>query len=111
MRLTTAFNRLLALPGITVSDVAFGAGIVTATVALRRRRLCCPRCDYSTRARHDTRPGARFTRDFEDLVAFLATKTDKTTITRLLRIDWDTVGRICARVVADGLTRLAWTGW
>jgi len=44
-----------------------------------------------------------FTRDFEDLVAFLATKTDKTTITRLSRLDWDSVGRICARVVADGL--------
>lgn len=144
IRVTTAFNRLLALPGITVSDVSFGAGVVTVTVVLRRRRLCCPRCDYSTRSRHDTRPvasswrglalgpwqvivraelrrvdcpthgvltegvpfarpGARFTRDFEDLVAFLATKTDKTTITRLYRIDWDTVGRICARVVADGL--------
>ena len=36
-------------------------------------------------------------------MAFLATKTDKTTITRLSRVDWDTVGRICARVVADGL--------
>ena len=33
----------------------------------------------------------------------LATKTDKTTITRLVRIDWATVGRICARVVADKL--------
>ena len=44
-----------------------------------------------------------FTRDFEDLVASLATKTDKTTITRLSRLDWDSVGRICSRVVADGL--------
>jgi transposase len=44
-----------------------------------------------------------FSRDFEDLVAFLATKTDKTTITRLSRVDWDTVGRICERVVAHGL--------
>jgi transposase len=30
---------------------------------------------------------AGFTRDFEDLVAFLATKTDKTTITRISRLD------------------------
>jgi transposase len=44
-----------------------------------------------------------FTRDFEDVAAFLATKTDKTTITRFLRIDWDTVGRICDRVVGDEL--------
>src|SRR6266545_4904691 len=41
---------------------------------------------------------AGFTRDFEDVAAFLATKTDKTTIARFLRIDWDTVGRICQRV-------------
>lgn len=38
-----------------------------------------------------------------DLAAFLATKTDKTTIARLLRVDWDTVGRICQRVAAEGL--------
>ena len=33
----------------------------------------------------------------------MATKTDKTTITRLSRVDWDSVGRICERVVAEGL--------
>jgi hypothetical protein len=33
----------------------------------------------------------------------LATKADKTTISRLVRVDWETVGRICARVVADEL--------
>src|SRR5680860_1323415 len=37
------------------------------------------------------------------LAAKNATKTDKTTITRISRVDWDTVGRICERVVADGL--------
>jgi transposase len=48
------------------------------------------------------------TGDFEDLVAFLATKTDKTTITRGSRVHWDSVGRIGERIVADGLdpTRL-----
>jgi transposase len=49
------------------------------------------------------RPGTGFTRDFEDLVAWLATKMDKTAICRYARIDWDTVGRIRQRVVADGL--------
>jgi transposase len=141
---------LLDLSGITVVDVSFvGTSAVNVDVALRRRRLVCPLCPFSTRARYDTRPvtstwrhldfgrwqvlvrarlrrlacpqhGVRveaipfararsgFTRDFEDLVAYLATKTDKTTITRLSRVDWDTVGRICERVVADGLdpTRL-----
>jgi len=144
VRVTTAFNRLLALPGVRVSGVSFGADTVTVEVALRRRRLACPLCAFTTGARYDSRPvasswrhldlgrwqvvvraslrrlacpthGVRveavpfarhrsgFSRDFEDLVAFLATRTDKTTIARLCRVDWDTVGRICARVVADGL--------
>ena len=44
------------------------------------------------------RDGARFTRDFEDLVAWLMTKTDRTAVCRLVRIDWETVGRIIKRV-------------
>lgn len=35
---------------------------------------------------------SHLTRDFEDLIAFLATPTDKTTIARSLGLDWDTVG-------------------
>jgi transposase len=49
------------------------------------------------------RPGCEFTRDFECLVAWLATRTDKSTVKRLVRIDWDTVGRIIQRVCADEL--------
>ncbi len=44
------------------------------------------------------RDGARFTRDFENLVAWLATKTDQTAACRLVRIDWQTVGRMIERV-------------
>jgi transposase len=44
------------------------------------------------------RDRARFTRDFDDLVAWLATKTDKTATCRLTRIDWHTIGRIIERV-------------
>lgn len=149
MRATTLCRRLLDLEGINVTTVDFAADTLVAEVMLRRRRLACGRCEFTTRFRYDTRavasswrgldvgrrkvnirawlrrlacpehgvvvecvpfarPGSRFTTDFEDLVAYLATKTDKTTITRLQRIDWDTVGRICERVVADGLdpTRL-----
>lgn len=150
MRVTTAFNTLLALQGVWVTDVAFGPDHVEVTVRLRRRRLVCPHCGWSTHARHDTRPdhsswrgldlgvwkviirarlcrlhcrpcdrvtvqavpfarhGARFTRDVEDLVAWLAQRTDKTTITRLVRINWRTVGAIITRVVADHIddTRL-----
>ena len=44
------------------------------------------------------RDGARFTRDFENLVVWLATKTDKTATCRVTRIDWQTIGRIVERV-------------
>jgi transposase len=139
MRVTSALSRLLDLPGVWVKQVVFEPDRVLVTVALRRRRLRCPKCSYSTRHResrqhHDSvwrhldlgrwrlevcarlrrlrcprhgvhvegvpfaRDGARFTRDFEDLVAWLATKTDKTATCRLTRIDWKTIGRIIERV-------------
>ena len=54
------------------------------------------------------------TRDLDDLLAWLATRMDKTAIARLCRVSWRTVGRACARVVAteldpdrlDGLFRI-----
>ena len=142
MRVTSAFSRLLSLPGVWVRKVSFESGRVVVTVVLRRRRLQCPKCSYLTwhrenEQRHDSvwrhldlgvwrlevharlrrlrcpehgvhvegvpfaRDGARFTRDFDDLVAWLATKTDKTATCRLTRIDWHTIGRIIARVGAE----------
>ncbi len=109
MRITAAFSRLLALPGVWVREVRFEPDRVQVTVALRGRRLRCPKCSFSTchresRQHHDSvwrhldlgvwrlevharlrrlrcpehgalvegvpfaRDGARFTRDFEDLV-------------------------------------------
>jgi transposase len=146
VRASTLANRLLDLPGISVSTLAWHGQQLVIDVRLRSAKLACPEpgCGYLTRAGYDARAvpswwrhldfgehevivrcllrrlecpthgvlvqavpfarlRARFTRDFEDLAAFLATKTDKTTIARFLRIDWDTVGRICERVVADGL--------
>jgi hypothetical protein len=38
MRVTTAFHRLLRLPGAAVVDVSFGAEGVIVTVRLQRRR-------------------------------------------------------------------------
>ena len=139
MRVSTAFCRLLCLPGVWVRSVSFEPDRVVVTVALRARLLRCPKCSYSTRHRESTqhhdsvwrhldlgvwrlevharlrrvrcpehgahvegvpfaRDGARFTRDFENLIAWLATKTDKTATCRLTRIDWQTIGRIIERV-------------
>ncbi|MCA1700913.1 MAG: ISL3 family transposase [Actinobacteria bacterium] len=142
MRVTTAFNRLLRLPGASVTDVSFGSEGVIVTVRLRRRRRVCSGCGQLggqihgrrvKRWRHLdlgasrcvvecelrrlwcrdcgarfeavpwARPGSRYTRDFEDLVAWLAQQLAKTPIAGLLRIAWDTVGKIVERVVADGL--------
>jgi transposase len=44
--------------------------------------------------------GSGFTLPFEALVAYLAQRTDKTTVTRVMRVAWATVGRIIERVVA-----------
>ncbi len=51
------------------------------------------------------RDGARFTRDFENLIAWLATKTDKTATCRLTRIDWQTIGRVIERVAGEHLSQ------
>ena len=144
MRVSTAFSRLLDLPGVWVRSVSFEPDRVLVTVALRARRLHCSKCSYSTRHReskqhHDSvwrhldlgvwrlevharlrrvrcpehgalvegvsfaRDGARFTRDFENLVAWLASKTDKTATCRLTRIDWRTIGRVIERVAGEHL--------
>ena len=79
----------------------FGPHMVIVRALLRR--LECPEHGVRVQAVPFARHRAGFTRDVEDVAAFLATKTDKTTIARFLRLDWDTVGRICERVVADGL--------
>ena len=44
VRVTTALNRMLELPGASVSDVAFGGEGVIVTVRLRRRRRICSGC-------------------------------------------------------------------
>jgi transposase len=147
VRATTAFNKMLAIPGAHVTGVRFTTEGIVVDLARRSKRLRCP-CGWATRAVYDrserswrgldlggsklflhaeirrlscrrcgrvrteevpwARPGARFTRDFEDVVAWLAQRMDKTAITRLLRTTWETVAGIVVRVVADQLdqTRL-----
>jgi transposase len=78
------------------------------------RRLRCPDHGVVTETVGFARPGAHLTRDFDALLAWLATRMDKTAIARLCRVSWRTVGRACARVVAaeldpyrlDGLFRI-----
>ena len=72
-------------------------------VRAQLRRLWCPVHGVRVEGVPFARPASRFTRDFEQLVAWLATKMDKDALRRLVSVDWATVGRICDRVVADEL--------
>jgi transposase len=67
------------------------------------RRVWCLDCGAQFEAVPWARHGSRYTRDFEDTVAWLAQQMAKTPIAGLLRIAWDSVGRIVERVVADHL--------
>jgi len=75
---------------------------------MRRRRLACPEHGVVTEAVPFARAGARFTRDFEDLVVWLVTRSDKSTVAAFARVAWRTVGAMCERVAAEKLdpTRL-----
>jgi len=142
VRVTTAYNRMLELPGAWVRDVAFGEQAMIVTVALRRkkpicsgcgarglpikdqrvrrwrhldvggvrcvvecpiRRLYCPGCGDLPEMVEWARPGARYTRDFDDLTAWLAQQMNQTQVTKLMRIAWETVATIVARVVTERL--------
>jgi transposase len=59
-------------------------------------RVACGEHGVTVAAVPWARHGARFTRDFEDQTAWLATHTSKWAITQLLRVAWVTVGRIIA---------------
>jgi transposase len=72
-------------------------------VRAQLRRIDCPIHEARTEGVPFARSGSHFTRDFENLVAWLATTMDKTALCRLVRIDWASTGRIIERVVATEL--------
>ena len=79
-------------------------GRTRCVIECELRRLRCRDCPrVRLEAVPWARPGAAHTRDFEDVVAWLAQQMAKAPITRLLRIGWATVGAILQRVVADHL--------
>ena len=68
------------------------------------RRVDCPTCGTRTELVPWAEPRSGFTRAFERFVAYLAQRTDQTTIAALTGIAWRTVGRIVERVVARQLS-------
>jgi transposase len=89
-------------------------GGMETTLVYDLRRVDCRRCGVRSELVPWAVAGSRFTRDFEDHVAYLAQVTDQTTVSMTMRIAWKTVGRIIERVIArlgpvdrlDGLTNI-----
>lgn len=78
-------------------------GRLELIVVSRLRRLRCPEHGVLVESVPFARPRSGFTRDFEQLVAWLATRMDQSSVQRLCWIAWRTVGRIIERVVEDVL--------
>lgn len=64
------------------------------------RRVDCRTCGVKVEHVPWAATSSMFTRPFEDHVGYLAQRTDKTTVSELMRIAWATVGAIIQRVVA-----------
>jgi transposase len=139
VRVSTAFNRLLKIPGASVTNVSIGErdvevmlrpkarllrcpcgkqvrggydrrrrrwrhldlGCCRLWLVYEIRRLDCPACGIRTEELPWARPGARHTRDFEDMVVWLAQRTDRTSVATLMRCSWETVTAIINRGVAE----------
>lgn len=76
-------------------------GLCPAYVVAEAPRVRCREHGVVVQRVPWARYGSRFTRVFEDLVAWLAVRTDKSTLASLLKIAWRTVGKILARVAAS----------
>lgn len=91
-------------------------GASRCVIECELRRLDCRGCGkLALEPVSWARPSAPYTRDFEDVVAWLCQQMAKTQITRLMRIAWGSVGSIVERVVADHLDEerldgLVWLG-
>lgn len=64
-------------------------------------RVRCPEHGVRVESVPWARHGSRFTRDFEDWAACLAVRCTASAVCELARVEWHTVGGICARVFAD----------
>jgi transposase len=65
-------------------------GALRLEVKAELRRVDCPAHGNSPKGVPFAPAHSGFTRDFEDLVAWLASSMEKTAICRLVRIDWKT---------------------
>lgn len=80
---------------------ALDLGVIQAFLEADAPRVCCPEHGVIVAAMPWARPGAWFTRGFEDTCAWLAVHTSRSAVGELLRVAWRTVGRVCTRVAAE----------
>jgi transposase len=66
-------------------------------------RVDCSRCGVRVEKVPWADHLSRFTRDFEEMVAYLAQRMDRTAVCKQLGINWRTVGTIVERMVASRL--------
>jgi len=80
-----------------------GVGGWKVFLEMEVRRLTCPRHAVITERVPWAEHASWFTRDFEDVVTWMARQMAKTAIVELAQIAWRTVGRILCRTVARRL--------
>lgn len=80
---------------------ALDVGVVMAYVEAEAPRVRCREHGVVVAAVPWARHRSGFTRSFEDHVAWLAVRTDRTTLSSYLRVAWRTVGAIVERVVGE----------
>lgn len=84
---------------------ALDLGVIEAWVEAAVPRVECRKHGVVVAHVPWARPRARFTAHFEAVAAWLAARTDKTTVSRLLRTSWRAIGSIVKRVVTAEMAR------
>jgi len=80
---------------------AMDMGVSVCYLTYQPSRVRCPEHGIHTEDVPWARHGSRYTRDFEDHVAWLAVSNSISITAELARIEWHTVGNICKRVIED----------
>ena len=84
---------------------AVDLGLYATFLEAEAPRVNCPRHGVGVQRVPWARAGSGFVYAFEDLCAWMAVRTDKTTLSTLLRIAWRTVGAIVERVANAALAQ------
>jgi transposase len=78
---------------------------VRCQIRCRLCRLACPDCGVKTEAVPFARCGSRFTKSFEDSCVWLCRHAPASVVSRFMRVDWATVGRMLGRLWSEQRAR------